>query len=75
MKNVEKAREVRLWIGQVIVPVVIGGTILWSNPNVRHFVHSKVNNIKTKFKTRKILKPYLNRSERKFKIIKKEESE
>lgn len=63
MKNVEKAREIRLWIGQVIVPAIIGGTILWSNPNVRCFIHNKFNNIKTKFNNVK------------FKIIKKQESE
>lgn len=40
-KQIDGAREVRLWIGQVIVPAVIGGIAIMSNPNSRTFVQCK----------------------------------
>ena len=49
-KQLDTSREVRLWIGQVIIPVLTGGIILAANPNVRHWVTSKVNSIKQHFK-------------------------
>ncbi len=48
-KNVEKSREIRLWIGQVIMPTIAGGIFLWSNPNTRNWIKNKANNIKNKF--------------------------
>lgn len=48
MRNVEKAREVRLWIRDIIVPGTIAGCILYSNPNVRAFIREKKENIKNK---------------------------
>lgn len=53
-KQIETSREIRLWIGQVIVPAITFGTIAMSNPQVRGYVNekkSKVTNwIKTKVK-------------------------
>lgn len=49
-KQIDTSREVRLWIGQVIVPVLTGGIILAANPNVRNWVASKVSSIKQHFK-------------------------
>lgn len=45
-KQIETAREVRLWIGQIVVPVVLGTVTAMSIPEVRHAVIGKVNNIK-----------------------------
>lgn len=45
-KQIDGAREVRLWIGQVIVPAVIGGIAIMSNPDSRTFVRCKVADAK-----------------------------
>lgn len=52
-KNIDAAREARLWIGQVIVPAVTAGLILVANPNVRRWAHDKCENIKGTFKKNK----------------------
>ena len=52
-RQVETSRELRLWIGQVIVPAVTGGIILWSNPKVRSWAKSKINGVKQSIKNRK----------------------
>lgn len=51
-KQIEGAREVRLWITQIIVPtaVTVGGLMLI--PEVRQTVVSKASDIKTKVKTK-----------------------
>lgn len=49
-KQIEAGREVRLWIGQVIVPgIILAGTVL-ANPTVRQNVQQCVDNVKSKFK-------------------------
>lgn len=48
-KDIEKSREIRLWIGQVIIPAVGGSIFLLSNPNTRKWINDKVNTIKGKF--------------------------
>lgn len=45
-KQIDGAREVRLWTGQVIVPAVIGGIAIMSNPDSRTFVRCKVADAK-----------------------------
>ena len=45
-KQIDGAREVRLWIGQVIVPGVIGAMAIMSNPQSRTFVQCKVADAK-----------------------------
>ena len=50
-KQIEASREIRLWIGQVIVPAVTtAAAILYMNPELRQKAADKVNNIKAKFK-------------------------
>lgn len=50
-KHVDAAREVRLWIGQVIAPLGLGVAYLFSvKPEYKEAVRNKVNNIKYKFK-------------------------
>ena len=48
-KQIEAAREARLWIGQIIVPVAI----VLSIPEVRQAVKAKAEDITTKLKKKK----------------------
>ena len=50
-KQIEACREVRLWIGQVIVPAVMAGVMLMSIPITRDFIVDKSTVVKNKFKT------------------------
>lgn len=52
-KQIQAAHEIRMWIGQVIIPTVIGGVMLVSNPYVRTWVGNKVYNIKLKINSKK----------------------
>lgn len=52
-KQIEQAREVRLWITQIIVPATIVGTTLASIPEVRQGVKQKVEDVKRSIKKRK----------------------
>ena len=53
-KQIEASREVRLWIGQVIVPTIGVAALAMTNPEVRRAVSNKKNEakqfIKRKFK-------------------------
>lgn len=49
-KQIEASREVRLWIGQVIVPVATGVAIAMTNPDVRKAVVTKFNKVKKSVK-------------------------
>lgn len=49
-KQIEASREVRLWIGQVIVPVATGVAIAMTNPDVRKAVVTKFNEVKKSVK-------------------------
>lgn len=55
-KQIETSREIRLWIGTIIVPAVTTVVTLMSIPEVRNNVLGKVDNIKesmsNKFKKR-----------------------
>lgn len=61
-KHIEASREVRLWIGQVIIPTAMMGVTIMSIPGVkekiaadvkykRAVVESKINNLKKKGKS------------------------
>lgn len=56
VKNVEKSREVRLWITQIVAPVLIISVIIAQNPQVQDWFTTKVNNIKQKHNKRKMEK-------------------
>ena len=45
-KHIEAARELRLWIGQIVVPGVIMTKTMMSIPEVRYAVSSKIKNMK-----------------------------
>ena len=53
-KQIEASRELRLWIGQVIVPAVSVTAVVLANPDVRNAAKEKLDNIKRKFQFRKI---------------------
>ena len=45
-KQIEAAREIRLWVGQIIVPASIGVMSLLTIPEVRSAVAAKAESIK-----------------------------
>lgn len=53
-KQIEASREVRLWIGQVIVPAVATALTVVSIPQVREFTKETIGNVKAKIKRKKI---------------------
>ena len=53
-KQIEASRELRLWIGRVIVPAVSVTAVVLANPDVRNAAKQKLDNIKRKFQSRKI---------------------
>lgn len=53
-KQIEASRELRLWIGQVIVPAVSVTAVVLANPDVRNAAKAKLDNIKQRFQSRKI---------------------
>ena len=53
--RIERSRETRLWLSQVVIPVGLGATYLAGNPQAREWLIQKKNNI-TDFVNRKILK-------------------
>lgn len=46
-KHIDAAREARLWIGQIIVPVAMVASAVISNPEALNAVADKYNNVKT----------------------------
>ena len=42
--KIERSREVRLWITQVLVPAAGTVVLVWSNPQAREFVKTKFDN-------------------------------
>lgn len=47
-KQIEASREMRLWIGQVIVPAAVAAVTIASNPQTRNYVSKKYNNVKSR---------------------------
>ena len=47
-KQIEACREMRLWIGQVIVPASVAVVTIASNPQTRNYVSKKYNNVKSR---------------------------
>lgn len=45
-KHIEAAREVRLWVGQIIVPAVTLAATTLTIPEVRNAVAAKANSVK-----------------------------
>ena len=51
-KHIEAARELRLWLGQVIVPATIAGAVIMTNPETRTMVSEKSKKVKDSIKNR-----------------------
>ena len=51
-KHIEASRELRLWIGQVIVPAVTMAVAFASIPEVRNTASRKLGELKWKIKSR-----------------------
>lgn len=45
-RQIETSREVRLWLGQIIIPAASVAVAILSIPEVRHKIGSKATNIK-----------------------------
>jgi hypothetical protein len=45
-KQIETSREIRLWLGQIIIPAAGVAVAILSIPEVRHKIGSKVTNVK-----------------------------
>lgn len=51
-KQIEASREVRLWVGQIIVAVTIAATTIIAEPEVRQAIAAKANSIKNSIKNK-----------------------
>lgn len=51
-KQIEAAREARLWVGQIIIPTIVGIVTVATIPEVREAVAAKANAIKDKIKAK-----------------------
>lgn len=49
-RQIEASREIRLWIGQVIVPAAAAALTVASIPEVREYVGDNVRKIKSKIR-------------------------
>ena len=47
-KRIEQAREIRLWIRDILVPATLAATTVLSIPEVREAVSAKATEIKNK---------------------------
>ena len=52
-KTINAFREVRLWIGGVMIPAIGVGVVCYNNPNVRYWFHDKKQKLKDKFSSKK----------------------
>ena len=50
-KQIEASREMRLWIGQVIVPAAAAAIAIASNPQTRDYIGKKYNNVKSRMRS------------------------
>ena len=49
-KQIEASRELRLWIGQVVVPAAAAAAVILSNPELKNAAQEKFESIKDRFK-------------------------
>ena len=50
-KQIEASREMRLWIGQVIVPAAAAAIAIASNQQTRNYVSEKYRNAKSRMRS------------------------
>nr|DAE23836.1 MAG TPA: hypothetical protein [Siphoviridae sp. ct9lR64] len=46
-KQIEASREIRLWIGQVVVPTLGLGAVAMSNPEIKNAIKTKFEDVKS----------------------------
>lgn len=51
-KQIEAAREVRLWIGQIVVPAATVAVTAMTIPEVRQMIAAKADSVKHKIKSK-----------------------
>ena len=52
-RQIETSREIRLWIRDIIVPSIgVGATVLWLHPEIKDNIKSKIDEVKSKFKSK-----------------------
>ncbi len=51
-KQIEAAREVRLWIGQIVVPAATVAVTAMTIPEVRQMIAAKADSVKYKIKSK-----------------------
>jgi len=56
MKQIETAREIRLWLGQIIAPITLGAIVLLSNPKVQRKMERGINKAKQFIKSKFVKK-------------------
>lgn len=47
-KTIDAMREMRLWTGNIVVPAILIGITLYSDPDVRYGIKKKFNRFKCK---------------------------
>lgn len=52
-KQIQTSHEIRMWIGQVIIPMVIGGIMLATNVHIKTWIGNKVGNTMLKINSKK----------------------
>ena len=50
--QIETAREIRLWLGQIIAPITLGAIVLLSNPKVQRKLERSIDKTKQFIKTK-----------------------
>lgn len=53
-KQIEASRELRLWIGQVIVPAITMSAVVLANPDVRRAAAEKIESVKQKIQAKRV---------------------
>lgn len=51
-KQIERSREARLWLGQVIIPLLTGSALMLANPELSQKIADRANRVKTSIKNK-----------------------
>lgn len=50
-KQIQQAREIRLWIGQIVIPAIAIGAMIMQNPEAQKVVQGTVDKVKGKVRS------------------------
>lgn len=53
-KQIEASRELRLWIGQVIVPAICMSAVILANPDAKRAASEKFEDLKAKIQRKRV---------------------